>query len=275
MQVSRRAFIGITAAGVAGIARPFGWPIGTQVYPIKEALGKDFDAALRDLAAMGYQTIEMCSPQGYGGSSFGPLASMTGSEMRRRIGDAGLRCESCHYTFRELKENLPERIAYAQELGLKQMILSSFSIRNGSLSDWTRAAGEMNKIAEQMKKAGIQGGFHNHDGEFKHIDGELIYDRLLRELDSGLVKLQYQVAVGRLGFDATALFKKYSGRFISLHLQDWLLPSDRQSTVLGKGVVDWKKLFTAAKNAGVKNYFVEVEPEMMKESCAYIRSLSV
>ncbi len=274
MRISRRAFISVTAAGVASIARPFDWPIGTQVYPIKEALGKDFDAALRDLAATGYQTIEMCSPQGYGGSSFGPLTRMTGSEMRRRIGDAGLRCESCHYTFWELKENLPERIAYAQELGLKQMILSSFSIRNGSLSDWARAAGEMNKIAEQMKNAGFQGGFHNHDGEFKQIDGELIYDRLLRELDGGLVKLQYQVAVGRLGFDAAELFKKYSGRFISLHLQDWS-SSDQQSTPLGKGAVDWKKLFTEAKKAGVKNYFVEVDPEMMKESCTYIQSLDV
>ena len=195
--------------------------------------------------------------------------------MRRRIKDAGLGCESCHYTFRELKENLPERIAYARELGLKQMILSSFSIREGSLSDWARAAGELNKIAEQMKKAGMQGGFHNHDGEFKRIDGELIYDRLMRELDGGLVKMQYQVAVGRLGFDAPELFQKYSGRFISLHLQDWLLPSDRQSTVLGKGVVDWKKLFTAAKKAGVKNYFIEVEPEMMKESCAFIQGLNI
>lgn len=274
MQITRRAFAGTMAAGVAAMARPFGWPIGTQVYPVREALGKDFDAALRDLAATGFRTIEMCSPQGYGGTSFGPLASMTGALMRKRISDAGLGCESCHYTFRELKENLPERIAYAKELGLKQMILSSFSIRDGSLSDWERAADEMNKIAEQMKKAGLQGGFHNHDGEFKQVDGVLIYDRLLRELDKDLVKMQYQVAVGRLGFDAPALFEKHSGRFISLHLQDWA-PDDKRSTPLGKGTVDWKKLFTAAKKAGVKNYFVEVEPDMMKESCAYMQGLNV
>lgn len=274
MGISRRGFLGGAVLGLAGAAAPLGWPIGTQVYPVRQALGANFDGTLRDLAGMGYRMIEMCSAQGYGGSSFGPLAQMTGPEMRQRIQAAGLGCESCHYVFRELKENLPERIAYAQELGLKQMILASFSIRNGSLADWARAAGELNKIAGQMQKAGIQCGFHNHDGEFKQVDGELIYDKLMGELDPKLVKMQYQVAVGRLGFDAPTVFQKYSGRFLSLHLQDWA-PSDKQETSIGKGAVDWKKLFTAAKNAGVKNYFVEVEPDLMKDSCVYLQGLNV
>jgi sugar phosphate isomerase/epimerase len=274
--ISRRHFIA-QAAGLTEVSRrawadPLGMPIGTQVYPVRESLGKNFDRTLRDLAETGYKTIEMCSPQGYGGSSFGPLAGMTGSEMRDRIGASGLRCESCHYTLKELKDNLPERIAYARELGLKQMILASFGIRQGSLSDWARAAGELNRIAEQVKKAGMQAGFHNHDGEFKQIDGVLIYDKLMSELDPELVKMQYQVAVGRLGFDAPTLFQKYSGRFISLHLQDWS-PEDKKMTPIGKGAVDWKKLFASARKAGVKNYFVEVEPNLMKESYAYLHGL--
>ena len=52
--------------------------------------------------------------------------------------------------------------------------------------------------------------------------------------------MQYQVAVGRLGFDAPTLFQKYSGRFISLHLQDWSA-ADKKMTPIGKGAVDWKK----------------------------------
>jgi sugar phosphate isomerase/epimerase len=278
MRLSRRRFIGRTL-GIATLSRvvhgdPLSMPIGTQVYPVRESLGKDFDGTLQKLAATGYRTIEMCSPQGYGGASFGPLAGMTATQMRDRIGAAGLRCESCHYTFKELKESLPERIAYARELGLKQMILSSFGIREGALADWARAAGELNRIAEQVHKAGMQAGFHNHDGEFKRIDGMLIYDKLMSELDPGLVKMQYQVAVGRLGFDAPTLFQKYSGRFISLHLQDWS-PADKKMTPIGKGAVDWKKLFASAKKAGVKNYFVEVEPALMQESYTYLHELKV
>jgi sugar phosphate isomerase/epimerase len=274
MNLSRRAFLATTTSALQSWTAPFNWPVGTQVYPVRDALGKDFEGTLRRLAAMGFRSIEMCSPQGYGGSAFGPLASMTGAEMRKRIQDAGLTCESSHYVFKELKENLPERIAYARDLGLKQMILASFSIREGSLADWTRAAGELNRVAEQIHKAGIQTGFHNHDGEFKQIDGQLIYDRIMAELDPKLVKMQYQVAVGRLGFDAPTVFEKYPGRFVSLHLQDWA-PSDKRATPIGKGVVDWKKLFSAAKKAGVQNYFVEVDPAHMKESCDFVRSLKV
>lgn len=272
MRITRRSFVAAGAAVLA--ADPLGMPVGTQVYPVRDALGKDFEGTLRNLAAMGYRTIEMCSPQGYK-SSFTPLASMKASEVRAKIQDAGLTCESSHYVFRELKENLAERIAYAKELGLKQMILASFSIREGSaLTDWARAAGELNKIAVQIKAAGLQTGFHNHDGEFKQIDGKLIYDTIMSELDPGLVKMQYQVATGRLGFDAAALFKKYKGRFLSLHLQDWT-PADKKMVAIGSGAVDWKTLFASAEEAGVRNYFVEVDPGLMKDSYTYLHGLRV
>jgi hypothetical protein len=120
----------------------------------------------------------------------------------------------------------------------------------------------------------VQIGFHNHDIEFTKIDGTLIYDKLTSVLDPKLVKMQYQVAVGRLGFDAPTVFEKYPGRFISLHLQDWS-PADKEMVAIGKGAVDWKKLFAAAKKAGVKNYFVEVDPEMMKDSIDFLKGLNV
>ena len=280
--ISRRRFVGKTATGIAALsplawilsADPLGLPIGCQVYPVREMLGKDFDGTLRELATIGYKAIEMCSPQGYAGP-FGPLASMKASELRQKIRAAGLECESCHYTMRELREHLSERIEFAQELGLRQMILSSFSVgQNATIADWVRVGGELNKMAEQMKKAGIQAWFHNHDGEFKELDGVLIYDKLMGELDPNLVKMQFQVVVVRLGFDAAAIFEKYPGRFISLHLQDWS-PAEKKMVAIGQGQVDWKKLFGAAKKAGVKNYFVEMNLDLMKASVPYLRGLKV
>lgn len=271
--IGRRTFLGAAVASHALHSAPFGWPVGTQTYPIRNELGKNFDGTLRHLVEAGFQSIEMCSPQGYAGP-FAPLAAMSPEELRKRIRAAGLRCESCHYTRRELNENLPERIDYARRLGLRHMVLSSMSIRNGTLADWSRAAGELNKAAEQIAKAGMQAGFHNHDVEFGKIDGELIYDRLMRELDPKLVKMQYQVVVGRLGVDAAEVFQKYSGRFVSLHLADWN-PGDKSEATLGKGAVDWKLLLANAKKAGVRNYFIEVERGIMKPSCQHIRSLKV
>lgn len=277
MHLSRREFLGATAAGAVAagplMADPLGMPIGTQTYPIRDALGKDFPGTLKQVAGMGYKSIEMCSPPGYK-DGFGALAGISAAEMKKTIQAAGLRCESCHYQFRELKENLDERIAFAQELGLKQMIVSTFALPNtAKMADWANAAGEMNKIGEKTAKAGLQAGFHNHDFEFQKIDNQLIYDRLMGEFDPKLVKMQFQVAVIALGYEAATFMKKYPGRVLSMHLADWSAETRKQAAI-GAGSVDWKGLFAAAKTGGVKNYFVEMNLEFMQPSYDFLHRLT-
>ena len=46
-------------------------------------------------------------------------------------------------------------------------------------------------------------------------------------------------------------------------------------TAVGKGSIDWKKTFEAAKIGGVKNYFVEQNMELTKESVAFLKKLKV
>src|SRR4029077_9156226 len=250
---------------------PLGMPIGCQTWPVRAALSKDFEGTLRNLAGIGFKTIEMCSPHSY--ADFRPLASLTAAQIRNTIETAGLRCESCHYGFRELKENLDERIAFAKELGFKQMILASFGLpAKATLADYKQAATELNKVGERTQKAGIQLGYHNHHNEFQELDGVLIYDELMRQFDPKLVKMQFQVAVISLGFEAATYLKKYSGRFLSMHLADYST-ADKAAVAVGSGVVDWKKLFAAAKSAGVQNYFVEMELREMKLSYDYLHKL--
>lgn len=271
MTLGRREFLGAAATALALRADPLGMPIGTQTWPVREALAKDFEGTLRVIAGIGYKTIEMCSPPSY--AEFRPLASLTGAQMRSTIEAAGLRCESCHYQFRELKENLDERLAYARDLGLKQMVLSSFGLpATATLDDWKKAAGELNPIAERAQKAGFQFGYHNHHMEFKELDGVLIYDELMRQFDAKLVKMQFQVAVISVGFEAATYFKKYPGRFLSLHLADYST-ADKTAVPVGSGVVDWKKLFAAAKTGGVRNFFVEMDLRAMKPSYDFLHKL--
>ena len=276
MTFSRRQFMGSSIAALAVLkADPLGLPIGCQTYPVREALGKDFEGTLKQLAGIGYKTIEMCSPPGYERSGYGPLMKLSAKEMRQKIHEAGLGCESCHYNFRELKESLDDRIAFAKELGLKQMVCSTFGVRpDAGMSDWVKAAQDLNKIGEQIHKAGLQTGFHNHNFEFKEIDGVLVYDKLMSEVDPKLVRMQFQVSVISQGYEAAKFFAKYPGRFLSMHLQDWDAGT-KKSVAVGKGVVDWPKTFAAARKAGVKNYFVELNLDQMKESYPYLHSLKV
>jgi sugar phosphate isomerase/epimerase len=281
---TRRDFIRSTTASIAAVslsmnsqsakADPLGLPIGFQTWVVRDQLGQDFPGTLQRMAKIGYRTVEMCSPPGYAGAGFGSLVGVPAADLRKQIEDAGLKCVSCHYGFAELTDHLDERMANAQELGLKQMIVASFGVREGaSLDDWRCAAEKLNAIGEKTRAAGIQAGYHNHDMEFEKIDGELIYNALLKTFDPKLVKLQFQVAVVRLGFEAATYFKKYPGRFLSMHLADWS-PQLKHEVAIGKGVVDWKALFAAAKVGGVENYFVEMDPALLPESYAYLHGLS-
>ena len=283
--MTRRDFIrkGSLAAGAAlfvggrpeqAHANPLGMPVGVQTYIARDTIGKDFERTLRKLAGMGYQSIEMCSPPGYG-KDWEPLTQLKASEIRDKIRAAGLSCESCHYPFVELRDHLEERIATAKELGLTQMIISGFWLKKDApLVEWQKAAEACNKMGEQTKKAGIQLGFHNHHFEFEKIDGALIYDALMEKFDPELVKMQFQVAVINIGYKAVTYFRKYPGRFISLHLADYSA-TEKKSVPVGQGIVDWKELFSEAKAAGVKNYYVEMGMELLKPSSDYLRGLKI
>jgi sugar phosphate isomerase/epimerase len=256
------------------LADPLGMPIGCQTWEVRETIGKDFDGTLKKLAAQGFRAIEMCSPPGYVNYGFGPLANMKPSEMRERIHAAGLICQSCHFGFKELKDNLDARLEFAHGLGLKQMIISTFALpKDGTLADWMHAVDDANKLGHRAHQAGIQMGFHNHNFEFAKIDGQLIYDKLMGAFDPKAIKMQFQVAVVELGYQAKDFFEKYPGRFISMHLADWS-PTEKKQVPMGQGVVDWKELFAAAPKAGIKNYFVEMDPELMTASLPYLHSLS-
>lgn len=248
-------------------------PVGFQVYTIREMLVKDFPGTLKMMAKLGYQGVEMCSPPGYITSGFEPLVKMKPEVMRKIITDAGLTCESSHFTFGELKDNLGERIEYSKKLGLKQMICSSFWLpKEATMTDWLKACDQLNEIGLKTKKAGIQLGFHNHHMEFEKIGGELIYDSLLKQFDPELIKMQFQVAVISIGYKASDYFLKYPGRFISAHLADWSTAENKQVPV-GKGIVDWGEFYNSAEIGGVKNFFVEMDMDKFQESVENIHAM--
>jgi sugar phosphate isomerase/epimerase len=152
------------------------------------------------------------------------------------------------------------------------MICSTFWLpKTATISDYMVAADGLNKAAEKIKKAGMQTAFHNHSFEFVMLEGQLIYDALLNRFDPDLVKMQFQTEVINRGYKASTYFKKYPGRFISAHLSDWT--ADKKQMPIGKGIIDWKEFFAAAKTGGVQTFFVEMNPDTFQESIAYLSKL--
>jgi len=251
--------------------RKYKHPVGFQTFPIRDQVSKDFSGTMQTMAGMGYQYTEMCYPKGYAGAGFAPLVDVKATDLKKMIEDAGLQCPSCHFGMGNLKNNFGECMEFAHGLGLSQIITPGLETPGKSISDFKEAAGELNKIADKIKAEGMATGLHNHSGEFKMLDSQLIYDGIMEALDGNLVKMQFQTEVITLGFKASTYFQKYPGRFISAHLSDWT--ADKKQVPVGKGIIDWKEFFEDAKVGGIKNFFVEMNQENYKDSAEYIHGL--
>jgi len=282
--LSRRQLIKSSVAGAsllcgAGVfeveANPLGMPLGCQTYPVRKMIAADFPGTIKQLAAIGFRRIELCSPKGYAKAGFADVAQYKGPALRRLLGDMKVECHSSHFSMHELRADMPGSIAWAKDVGLRQMMVPSLSgPKNPTMDDVKRVADEFNKMAQRTADAGIPLGLHNEGFEASTIDGKRTYDVLFGLLDPKLVKFQFQCSEIEHGFVAADYFKKYPGRFISMHVQDWS-PERKEQVPVGQGSIDWKKTFAAAKIGGIKNYFVEMDLDLMKASVPYLRQLKV
>src|SRR6266404_2467769 len=285
--ISRRTFLknSSTHTAAAGVlaaagalrlrANPLGMPIGCQTWPVREMIAKDFPGTIKQLASAGFQSIEMCSPVGYADFGFGGLAKYQGAELCKILRDAGVTCVSSHFDIKELRANQEERIAWAKDTGLTQMLVPTLSgPKKPTMDDVKRAVDEYNKMGEKSAQAGIQQGLHNEDFELSMVHGKRTYDLLFDLLDPRLVQFQFQVSTISRGYDAAEYFRKYPGRFISMHVQGWSMQAKKVMPV-GPDSLDWTKIFSAAKTGGIKNYFFEMKLDMKKASVPYLRNLKV
>lgn len=294
--ITRRTFLAAAAAGTITLnAKPLGLPIGSQTYPHRQRIRDgEFAGLLKDMVALGIETIELCSP-GY--PDFASLAD--GKQTRKIIEDHGLTCRSAHFNLPALRTQQPRMIAWAKEIGMTQMATATLSgpMQNGvtTMDAVKRAADEYNRIGAEAAKAGLQQVLHNEGFELARVEGDnrLCYEILLELLDPKLVKMQFQMSTMRTVGDPIMYFTKYPGRFISLHLQGVNLAAPPPAppptpapgaapgrgpavpgVAVGKDSLDWAKIFAAAKGGGVQNYFVEQTWDLTVQSVTYLKTLS-
>jgi sugar phosphate isomerase/epimerase len=284
-QPSRRTFLKTTgavaaAAALAGTrlkAAPLKMPIGLQLYTVRDLLPKDFDGTLAKVKTAGYSVVEAA---GY--------YHKPAKDFKAAMDKAGLRCVSTHHPMFELVPRLDEFIEYGKVLGLQFIVCPSPMRRDPKLkgeldlADWRWVAGELNKIGEKVKAAGMTFGYHNHGPEFGKQDGVVFYDELIRLTDPKLVSFEmdcgWVFAAGRNPLD---YLSKMPERFPLLHVKDveHEASGEYRSHVLGTGKMDYAPIIRAAK--GLKQYFVEQEEfdidpiEAIKQDADYMKKLSV
>ena len=268
----------LLAGGRETVAAPLGLPAGIQLYAVREPLAADAPATLRQLKRIGYGEVESAGTGRY-----------TPAEFRQMVADAGLVLPSAHLEFR-MDNDLGPLLAQANGLGVQyavsaflrtlndpgRMSLSNIKVQQAAMppmgvDGFERMAARMNEIGRAARAAGLQYAYHNHNFEFEKLpDGTLGYDLLLRRTDAELVKFEvdcgWMVAAGS---SPVRYFGQYPGRFRMLHVKDFLpiaqpttdmIGPDRPKGVeLGRGFIDYKPIFAAARAAGIVHAFAEQE----------------
>lgn len=303
---NRRGFLRGSAAAVALAAagrsishlwaNPLGLPIGLQLYTVRQQIAKDLKGTLAQVAAIGYQEVEIDG-----------FYHQKPADLKQMLQADGLKAPSGHCGAEQLKSDPSELISSYREVGAEYLVCSFPAHRPGApqpahvagqpfapnfdAEDYKWMAEVFNKTGKQCEEAGLQFAYHNHNLDFKMIDDEPALDWLLHNTDSKLVQLEMDCYwVSRAGKDPVAYMKKYAGRVPLLHIKDMkagLTPTtdivkggDHDFTEAGRGVIDWKRIFAAAPEAGVKHYFVEQDTcdgppiESARISFEYLKNLS-
>jgi sugar phosphate isomerase/epimerase len=278
-------------AARAGDGRgPLNRPIGIQLYTVRDAVAKDLPGTLKQLAAIGYREVELA------GGPQRPVA-----EMRQLLADNGLTCPSVHANMLELQAAADEKIEFVRALGAQYLVCSfpwtadsrfktggTQGIAGGiTLDDWKWNAEQLNRIGERARVAGVRMGYHNHNMEFRSYAGVVGFDELLRRTDPALVTIELDIAwVVTAGADPMHYLTKHADRVSLLHVkevrEDLQVMRDKlvaQTTEVGSGKIDWRRLFAAMDPKQIKHYFVEQENfersplEAAKISYDYLKTL--
>jgi sugar phosphate isomerase/epimerase len=239
--------------------------VGMQLYTVRTDLEKDFDGTLAKIAAIGYREVEFA---GY----FGHAPAQVRDTLKRH----GLTAPSAHIDYPSLTgDRWTRALDDARTIGHRYLVNAwvDESIRNQP-GAWARIADTYNSAAAAAKRHGIQFAYHNHNFEFyprADAGGKLPMDLLLESCDPNLVKIEMDLCwISAAGKDPVEYFRRYPGRFPMVHVKGLRkvpaasaepVPIDRvlpEITDVGHDdVIDWRRIFAHAKEAGITHYFVE------------------
>jgi sugar phosphate isomerase/epimerase len=263
------ALLAQSAGGFAFAAAPAApakkIPIGLELYSVRNELMRNLPDTLRAVAKMGYEVVEFYSP--YYQWTF-PFAK----GVRTLLDELGLRCYSTHNGFQSLTgDTMGKAIELNQILGARHIILASPPRTATGLEGWKQVCGQLTTAVEQLKAHGLSTGYHNHQTEWKPLEGGLrVMDVIAQNTPPEFV-LQLDVGTCvEVGVDPVAWIKSNPGRIKSVHLKDWAPGQKAEEkayrVLFGEGVAPWKQIIAAAESVGgVEYYLLEQEGSRFPE----------
>lgn len=224
-------------------------PIGLQLYSVREDCARDLPGTLAAVAKMGYAGVE-----------FAGYHNRSARELRQMLGDLGLACCGTHIGLDTLLgDALPRTIEFNLALGNRYLVVPWLAgTYRASRAAWIETAALFNQLAGQLQPHGLRVGYHNHDVEFKPVDGETGFDTFFAHTRAEVIMQLDNGNALHGGGDPIAALRRFPGRATTVHLKEFAGGYDK--AVIGEGDVDWQTTFELCETAGGTEWYI-VEQE--------------
>jgi sugar phosphate isomerase/epimerase len=223
-------------------------PVGLELYSVREELKKDPEGTVRAVGEMGYQCVEFYAP-------YFERTDAQNKDMRKLLDNLGVRCFSTHNDLEYLN---PDKIERTRDLNLtlgsKYVIVASADPKPGP-DGWMPVADALNAAAEKLEPSGLKVGYHNHEPEFRTVNGKRPAEFLAQHTRPSVV---LQLDIGTCiasGADPVAWIRSQPGRIKSMHCKDWSREQGYK-VLFGEGAAPWKQIFAAAESVGGLEYYL-------------------
>lgn len=249
-----------------GTGASFKGPIGLQLYSLRGIATQNPPKALTQTKDFGLTLVETAGTY-----------NLPPEKFKALLTEHGLKPISGHFPYDRWKSEPEKVLAEAQAIGL-QYAGCAWITHKAPFSEVAArdAIAVFNKAGELGAKLGIKVFYHAHGFEFHpHGDGTLM-DLLMKETNPKHVSFEMDVLwIVFPGQDPVQWLKKYPGRWELMHLKDLKKgvatgdltgKTDVANDVpLGTGQMNWPAILKAAKESGVKYYFIEDESPSVVE----------
>lgn len=252
--------------------------IGVQLYSFRNEIPKDVPGIHAKIKEMGIKEIE-------GGGTYG----MPVEDYKKLLLQNGLKMVSISADFNQLATNPQSAVDQAKLFGAKYVVCFWIPHEgdNFTIDDTKKAVEVFNSAGKLLKENEISLCYHPHGYEFRAYENGTLFEYLMNNLKPEYCNFEMDVFwIKHPGQDPVALLKKYPNRFLLMHLKDRKPGTEgnqngradvESNVVLGTGDVGIAAIMKAAKQAGVKHYFIEDESsrslEQVPKSLEYLKGL--
>lgn len=226
--------------------------VGFQLFTCRDLLKSSASIAetFKRLRKIGYTAVELCG-----------VDAVSIEELNRIIKGEGVTVCSSH--------EIPDDVLGCQEKVIERLNVFGCNavaypfpagIDFGNREAVLGLIANLQNAGEVFAEAGKALAYHNHNHEFRKLDGEIILDMIYDGTSKKALKAELDTFwVQRGGGNVVEWVEKMRGRMQIIHLKDYATNAKNEAQIceIGAGNLSFKKIVAAAEDCGVKWFVVE------------------